>query len=283
MLGRCGRAKCSHSKIYSMAGQRDRVHVALDDNELFDAAQSLPGLVEPVEFTALVKQDGLRGVKIFGLAVAERAAAESDRATPSVANREHDAIAEAIVMLPVVLANDQSGGKQLFRRLVRLAKLVEYVAPAIGRIADAETLGRRTVNSALFHVLHGSWRFFETGLPVSRHRVEQREQFVVTASRFVAFAAGHIHAHRGGQALDSLNEAHVVEFHEEANRRAVGAAAKAMIEAFSGAHGERGRLLIMKRAACLEFAAGFLELHATADYLDDVGACDKVVDKVLRN
>jgi hypothetical protein len=70
-----------------------------------------------------VKQDGLRGVKILGLAVAERAATESDRATPSVSNREHDAIAEAIVMLPVVLANDQSGGKQLFRRLFRLAKL----------------------------------------------------------------------------------------------------------------------------------------------------------------
>ena len=86
-----------------------------------------------------------------------------------------------------------------------------------------------------------------------------------------------------GQALDRLNEAHVIEFHQEANRRAVRAAAEAVIETLARADGKRRRFFVMKRAAGLEFAARFLELHAPANDLDDVGAGDQIVDEILRN
>jgi hypothetical protein len=39
----------------------------------------------------------------------------------------------------------------------------------------------------------------------------------------------------------------------------------------------------VKRAACLEFPACFLELHPTADNLDDIRASDQIVNEVLRD
>ena len=61
------------------------------------------------------------------------------------------------------------------------------------------------------------------------------------------------------------------------------AAAEAVVELLVGAHPERRRLLVVERAAGFALAAGLLELHAAADQLHDVGACDQLVDEGLRD
>jgi hypothetical protein len=37
----------------------------------------------------------------------------------------------------------------------------------------------------------------------------------------------------------------------------------------------------MKRAACFELAAGFLELNSAAEHFDDIGSRDKLIDEML--
>ena len=61
----------------------------------------------------------------------------------------------------------------------------------------------------------------------------------------------------------------------------MGAAAEAVIELLVDADPERRRLFVVKRAAGFVLATGFLQLHAAADHLDDVGAGDEFVDEML--
>ena len=75
----------------------------------------------------------------------------------------------------------------------------------------------------------------------------------------------------------------MIEFHQEANGGAVRPATKAVVEAFPRADGEGGRLFIVKRAASLELAACFLELHAAANHLNDICSCDQIINEILRN
>jgi hypothetical protein len=49
----------------------------------------------------------------------------------------------------------------------------------------------------------------------------------------------------------------------------------------SGLTQNDGDFLVVERAAGLVLAPGFLQLHAAADHLDDVGAGDELVDEML--
>jgi len=61
------------------------------------------------------------------------------------------------------------------------------------------------------------------------------------------------------------------------------AAAKTVVKLLRRADRERRRFFVVKRAASLELATGFFQRDARGDDLDDVGACDHLVDKVLGN
>ncbi len=80
---------------------------------------------------------------------------------------------------------------------------------------------------------------------------------------------------------DGVEEPELLVLHEKPDDRAVRAATEAMIELLLRTHPEGGGLLGMKRAARLVFAPGFLEADPRADDLDDVGACDDLVDERL--
>ena len=123
----------------------------------------------------------------------------------------------------------------------------------------------------------------QAALPVPLNFGRQLEKLVVVACRLIALITRNRNAHRICKALDRLDETHVVVVHQKADGRAVRAAAEAVVEAFRRADRERRGLLVMERAACLELAAGLLELHAAADDLDDVCPSDQVVDKILGN
>ena len=91
--------------------------------------------------------------------------------------------------------------------------------------------------------------------------------------------ARHLHAGTLGQLIDRIEELEAVVVHQEADRGAVRAAAEAVIELLGGRDRERGRALVMERAARGVFLALSLQRHAAAHHLDDVGAGQQVVDE----
>ena len=79
-------------------GEAHHVHVSLHHHQPGDIPQGLAGLVQAVEFPALVEQGGLGGIEVFRLALAEDAAAEGDRAAPGIPEGEDDAVPEPVVV-----------------------------------------------------------------------------------------------------------------------------------------------------------------------------------------
>ncbi len=111
-------------------------------------------------------------------------------------------------------------------------------------------------------------RSYRSALPGSRGRLRLARQFEAGALRQVR--------HR-------IEKPHLLVLHEKADHGAVRAAAEAVIELLVGAHPEGRRFLAVERAAGLVFAAGFLQRHARADDLDDIGTRDDFVDERLWN
>ena len=93
----------------------------------------------------------------------------------------------------------------------------------------------------------------------------------------------NFHPDLGGEFAHSLAEFHVFIIHEEAQRRAVGAAAETMIELLARTHGEGGALFLVKRAAGDVVPACFAQLDARIDHVDDVDATHEFVDELLGN
>ena len=110
---RCGsRAQGRHGIVDAELGQGNDVHITLHDQQSLGCALGLKGLVEAVEFPALVEEGGLGGVEVFRFAVTEEAAAKADDSTSPVPDREEDAVAEAVVVLAVLL-DHQAGLDQV--------------------------------------------------------------------------------------------------------------------------------------------------------------------------
>src|SRR5207248_9871880 len=95
-----------------------------------------------------------RRVEVLGLALIEHPAAETDHVPAGVMNREHDAVAKAIVALAAVADDDQAGG---FQRLVPIVgeRALERL-PALGCVPDAETRADGTCQSAFVQVIDGA-------------------------------------------------------------------------------------------------------------------------------
>src|SRR3546814_16796815 len=87
----------------------DLVHIAFDHEHAAGLAGSGRGAIEIVERAALVEQRGFGRIQIFGLAVADDAAAESDHAAARVADRDHQAAAEAIIEFLALDPDPQAG------------------------------------------------------------------------------------------------------------------------------------------------------------------------------
>ena len=123
-------------------GQRDDIHVALDDDDLVEPAARPARLEEPVHLLALVEDVGLRRVQVLRLTLRilpEDPPAEADDAAAAIADREHDALPEPVVGAPGVALGEQPGVDQAFR-----AECVErglQPVPARRRETDPEVAG----------------------------------------------------------------------------------------------------------------------------------------------
>src|SRR6185436_15314742 len=87
----------------------------------------------------------------------------------------------------------------------------------------------------------------------------------------------HLHPDRGSKVLYRVDVSHAGVRHQEADRIAVRAAPKAVIELLRGADRERRRLFVVERAQPEVIRAGLFQLHVARHDVDDVDANEKVL------
>ena len=139
----------------TLLGQGNDVHVALDHHDLVEIAVVLARLVQAVELLALVEHRGFRRVQVFGLVVAQYAAAEGDDPAAAVADGEHDAVAEAVIAPAVFGVLDQQAGVDHGFLLQGVgAQMLEQVVPAGRCEAQAEVAGDDAGQPASLEVFH---------------------------------------------------------------------------------------------------------------------------------
>ena len=282
--GRGGTERC-HGVGDPRLVQTHDIHVALDHQQPREIARRLACLVQTVELAALVEELGLGRVQVLGLTLVEDAAAETDGPAADVADREHHSVAESIVLTRSAVGALDHEPRACERLPLFLGRpvAVEQRAPARRRVSDAEARQAVAGQPATREILARA-RFAAERLPEEERRPLERDvQVLVRPRRGIAAFARDLETGARRELLHGLDEAEMVELHDEAERRTVRAATKAVIELLVRAHRERRRLLVVKRAAGLVLAARALELHAAADHLDDVGACDQLVDEMLRD
>ena len=119
--------------------QRQHVGVALDHDRPAALGDRLFGQVDPVEHLALVEEVGLGRVDVLGALVgAHRPAAEAERAAAAVADREHDPLAEAVVLAAASPPLHQADRAQLLDLEAGPLAAHQHLVPGARRVADAE-------------------------------------------------------------------------------------------------------------------------------------------------
>ncbi len=269
----------------AVLGQRDDVHVAFGDDGDIGFAQRLPGLRQAEQFAALFEERGFRRVEVFRLALVDDPSAESDDLALGIDDRDHQAVAEAVVAAAGLVFDDQSGKLQFVGVVVRENGL--QVLPAVRRVAHAEAGGDFSGQPAFLAIFDGARRGLELILVVlggARHDFDQRPRlaglFILEAA---PFAFRHLHAGAGGEVLDGIDEAEALVFHDEADRRAVRAAAEAVVELLGRADREGRRFFVVEGAAGGVVGAGFLERHVAVHQVDDVDPGQQILNKGIRN
>lgn len=200
-----------------------------------------------------------------------------------VADREDDPFAQAVVAF-VVLLGDKAGLAQQLDLAVVGPEHTQQVVPAGRCIAETKPCRHLTADTAPAQVvdgLRGIGVLAQLDGEVPGGMFEDVVQRPVVGRLFEAGLARHLEAEVCGQFLDRLGEAQAVVFHQEAQRRAVCAAAEAMVELLDRTDGERGCLFVVEGTAGVELAAGLLQWYAAADDLDDIGPREQFIDEVL--
>ena len=150
-------------------GQRDDVHVALDDQGVAALADRRPRLEQAVELAALDEHRRLGRVQVLRLAAVEHPAAEADHRALHRADRKHDPVAEAVVALAGAGASSPSASASLAalgddqaafleQRIVVAREDARQAAPAFGRVAEAEAGGDLAAQAAALQVGDGARR-----------------------------------------------------------------------------------------------------------------------------
>ena len=282
VIGGGGGAQGGHDVADAELGQGHHVHVAFHHQQGVDVFQGLAGLVQAVQLPALVKDGSFRGVEILGCVVAHDPSAETHHPAAGIADGEHDAVAETVV-LAALAAGQQAGLFQEALPFRAAAQGLHQVVPAWGGKAHAEFTGDLAGQAALFQVAGGLGRF---GVPAQLGAVpgggflHQLVQGAVVRPLLEGDGVGYLQAHAGGQFLHGLGKAEVVVFHEKAQGRAVGAATETVIELLGRADGEGGGLFVMEGTAGLVFAAGAAQGHALVDDVNHIHPRKQAVDEL---
>ena len=89
----------------------------------------------------------------------------------------------------------------------------------------------------------------------------------------------HHHAHAPGQFLHRIDEAQARILHEEADGRAVGAAAEAVIELLGRADGERRRLFVVEGTAGGVVGPRLFQRYVAVNEVDDVDPVQQFLEE----
>jgi hypothetical protein len=218
-----------------------------------------------------VEEFGLRRIQILRRHIGrERPPAEADDAAFEIADREDDAIAEAIERDGNVVAGDEkAGGDHLLLRDV-LRREVLLQRSAIGRrVADAEFALKLGAEAAVHQVAPGGG----AGPALQRRLEEFRRDFhhlvearpLAVALLGVRVARRHRHAGLAGQTLDRLGERKAFRLHHEGEDVAVLLRREIKPLALLVIDEEGGRLLGIERRQPGELATLLLQLHPPPD------------------
>ena len=288
MLGSGGGAQCGHAIADAELRQRHYVHIAFHHQDAAGFFHGGAGFVEAVEVFAFIEQRGVRRVEVFGFGVVQHAAAEADNLPAAVADGEHDAVAEAVVVAAVFF-NHHAAVDQRFGRVG--GETLRQRPPAVGRIAQAVVGGDFVGEAAFFQVAFGCFAGGQLagveGGGLGGGFFQGLLALFAARARFGAFLPTfllrHRHAGAVGQILHGFGEAQSLVFHDETDGRAVRAAAEAVVELFARADGERRGLFFVERAAGHVVGAAFLQRHALVDDVDNIGFGQQLVDEFAGN
>ena len=254
----------------ALLGQGDHVHITLNHDDFVEVAVVLARFEQAVEFLALVKHRGLRRVQVLGLVVPEYTAAEGDDAATAVADREHHAVAEAVIALAGLGVFHQQAGIDHGLLLEGVAAQVFIqIVPARRSEAETEVPSDFAGEAAAFEVVDSglALRMALECLAVKiggsgKQRVQRRIGGLPGFVRAATFFAGHFHSCGFSQVLDSLGEVQVVVVHQETQGIPSRPATEAVIELLVGADAEGWGFFFMERAAGGVVFAGFFQLYA---------------------
>ena len=285
-----GRAQGGHGIRKAQLRQGDHVHIAFGDQHVAHAAQRIARLEQAVQLAPLVEQRGFGRVQVFGFFVTQHAPAKTDAFALDVADGEHDAVAEAVVALVVVLADDdQAAFLQL--RVVIFREHAGQVAPARRGIAQAVLAGDGARDTALLEVLHRVRVLLElvaVGVAGAFQHVVQGGLLELGGGLALALLRAdvllrHDHADLASQVIHGFHEAHARMLHQKADGIAVLAAAEAVVELLGGADAEGRGLFAVEGAQPHEVGAAFFELHVATHHIDDIDAGQQLLDEGLGN
>src|SRR5690606_30224013 len=93
----------------------------------------------------------------------------------------------------------------------------------------------------------------------------------------------HLHPRLRSEAVHGLGEAGPRVLHQEANRRAMRAAAKAMVELLGWADGKRRRFFPVERTQAQQVCTRLAQLHMLANNVDDIDPGQQILDEGIRN
>ncbi len=287
-----GRAQGGYRVRKTQLCERHHVHIAFGDQHVARVTNGVAGFEQAIEFMALAEYRGFGGVQVLGLLVAQHAAPEADALALDVADREHDAVAKAVVTLAVgailALAGDD---KPRFHQqwIIVVRKHAGQRTPALRGIAQAEVFCDLARESATLEVVDGPrciLQLLAIGLAGLFQHVGQRGLLLPLLGRArPILRAGLILRNLQpvvlGQVAYGLDKAHAGVFHQEVDGVAMLAAAEAVVELLGGADRERRRLLGVERAQSHEIGPPLLELYVAADDLHDVDARKQLLDEGL--
>ncbi len=270
--------------------ERDkRVEVSLSHHGRAGGDDALAGPVKRVKVAGLVEQDRLGAVEVLGAVVGVQSpAAKGDNLAAGVQDREHQAVAEAVVVAALVALDHQPGGGELGVAHVFASRRPQQAVPSARGVAQAEAFDGIVRKSPAA----GVGQCGGAGLPAKLGAVEVRREAHHFGQVGLAHAAG---PGRGlaalgrqgyvcplSQGLDCLWERHFFVQAQELEYAAAGAAGEALEYLLCGRDVHGGLVVVVERADADVLAPAFCQRNVLADKLDDIGRLRDLLNELFR-
>ena len=227
-------------------------------------------------------------VEVLRLALAHHAAAERDRASVEVGDREHDPAEEAVLRARTV-AEREVRLDDLVAREARVGEMAHERVTGRWRVAEPPALGHVRAEAALCEILArlGSTRApraHELLVEVLGCGLARGHQPLLAPRRQPGAALLHdVDARALSEAPDGIGEVEVLGLHHKAERVAATAAAEAVPQLGGGVDLEARGLLAVERTVAPEQAPLLLQDDRFGHERDQIGGVTDARDVLIGN